>query len=196
MNVQHVNIKFYVQNPGEVELEKYSGIFNQWIQRHVMEELLVDVADYLHVCDGPGVILIGHEANYSLDNTAGRLGLLYNRKAQLEGTTADKLIQAARAALNAAHLLEKENGVNFNGREAQIILNDRLIAPNTAETLSALEPDLKIFFDKLYNGAKYTLTRGSTDPRERFTADVNSSSDFDVETLLENLSAETEPAHV
>ena len=60
-------------------------------------------------------MLIGHEADYSLDNRAGRLGLLYNRKEQLEGTTQEKLAQAVRAALTAAQILEKENGLKFNG---------------------------------------------------------------------------------
>ncbi len=89
-------------------------MFNTWIQKHALEELLIDVADYLHVPNGPGLLLIGHEADYSLDNRAGRLGLLYNRKKQLEGTTQEKLAQAARAVLTAAQILEKENGLQFN----------------------------------------------------------------------------------
>ena len=72
-----------------------------------LEELLIDVADYLHVHNGPGIMLIGHEADYSLDNRAGRLGLLYNRKEQLDGTTQEKLAQAARAALTAAQIAGK-----------------------------------------------------------------------------------------
>jgi hypothetical protein len=188
MNVQHINIKFFIENPA-VNLADYAAVFNSWIQRHALEELLIDVADYLHVHNGPGIMLIGHEADYSLDNRAGRLGLLYNRKAQLDGTTQEKLAQAARAALMAAQIFEKENGLNFNGSEVQIIINDRLLVPNTAETLAALEPDLKAFFDRLYNGAEYTLTH-QTEPRERFTVDVKAESNFDVELLLKNLSVE------
>ena len=30
---------------------------------------------------GPGVMLIGHQADYSVDNTDDRLGVRYNRKA-------------------------------------------------------------------------------------------------------------------
>ena len=134
-------------------------------------------------------MLIGHEADYSLDNRAGRLGLLYNRKEQLEGTTQEKLAQAVRAALTAASLLEKENGLKFNGQEVQVIINDRLIAPNTTETFAALEPDLRAFFNKLYNGVEYTLTN-NLDPRERFTVNIKAEANFDVETLLKNLSVE------
>ena len=131
MNVQHINIKLFIEDPETINLADYSTVFNTWIQKHVLDELLIDVADYLHVQNGPGLLLIGHEADYSLDNRAGRLGLLYNRKKQLEGTTQEKLAQATRALLIAARLLEKENGLQFNTREIQVLINDRLLAPNT-----------------------------------------------------------------
>jgi hypothetical protein len=188
MNLQHISIKFFLENPETVKLEDFSAVFNGWIQRHATEELLIDVADYLHVKNGPGLMLIGHEADYSLDNRAGRLGLLYNRKAQLEGSTQDKFAQAARAALTAARLLETENGLKFNAGDAQLIINDRLIAPNTAATFAALEPELRTFFDKLYNGTEYTLSN-DTDPRERFTVNVKAATRFDVGTLLQALPA-------
>ena len=189
MNLQHVNIKFFIENPEAVKLEDYHGIFNGWIQSHRTEELLVDVADYLHVPHGPGMVLIGHEANYSLDKAGGRLGLLYNRKAQLEGGAQEKLIQAARAALTAARMLEQENGVRFNGRELQLIINDRLLAPNTLETFTALEAGLRAFLNRLFNGAAYELSHKS-EPRERFTVNVKASAGFEVEALLQNLGAE------
>jgi hypothetical protein len=190
MNIQHINIKFYLENPETVNLADYDAIFNAWIQAQRLEELLVDVADYLHVHNGPGIMLIGHEADYSLDNRSGRLGLLYNRKEQLEGTTEEKLAQAARAALTVAQILEKENGLKFNGSEIQVIINDRLLVPNTAETFATLEPDLKSFFGQLYNGAAHSLAH-QDDPRERFTVNVNAEGSFDVDTLLKNLSVET-----
>src|SRR5215475_6647218 len=99
MNVQHINIKIYLENPVAVKLEDYAAVFNNWIQNQRLEELLIDVADYLHVHHGPGIMLIGHEPDYRMHNRAGRLGLLYNRKEQLEGTTQEKLSQVVRAAL-------------------------------------------------------------------------------------------------
>jgi hypothetical protein len=189
MNVQHINIKFFLENPESVNLADYSTVFNSWIQRHMTEDLLIDVADYLHVHNGPGMILIGHEADYSLDNKAGRLGLLYNRKEQLEGTIQEKLAQAVRAALAVARLLEKENGLKFNGQEVQVIINDRLIAPNTTETFAALEPDLRAFFNKLFNVVEYTLTN-NVDPRERFTVNIKAEANFDVDMLLKNFAVE------
>jgi hypothetical protein len=190
MNFQHINIKIFLENSEVVNLADYAAVFNTWIRQQRLEELLIDVTDYLHVHNGPGIMLIGYEADYSLDNRAGRLGLLYNRKAQLEGTTQEKLAQAAGAVLTAAQILENENGLKFNGSEVQLIVNDRLLVPNTAETFTTLEQDLRIFFDRLYNGAEYSLAH-SAEPRERFTVNVKTRVNFDVETLLKNLSMET-----
>ena len=193
MNVQHINLKFFVENADAVNLADYAAVFNSWIQKHALPELLIDVADYLHVHHGPGIMLIGHEADYSLDQRAGRLGLLYNRKEPLQGTTQEKLAQAIRAALNAAQLLEKENGLKFNGSEVQLLVNDRLLVPNTSKSFEALEPDLKECFDRLYNGRDYSLIHNA-DPRERFTVDVKTESQFDLATLLKNLTLETSHA--
>ena len=190
MNIQHINIKLFIENPQTVNLAEYSPVFNTWIQNHMLDELLIDVADYLHVPNGPGLLLIGHEADYSLDNRAGRLGLLYNRKKQLEGTTQEKLAQAAHAVLTVAQLLEKENGLQFNTREFQVLINDRLLAPNTMETFVALEPGLRTFFDKLFYGTEYEISY-KTDPRERFTVEIKAAQRFDVEKLLNAVSLET-----
>ena len=189
MNLQHINLKFYLENPETVDLAEYSTIFNSWIQQKRLQGLLIDVADYLHIHHGPGIMLIGHEADYSLDNRAGRLGLLYNRKEQLEGTNPEKLAQAVLAALTAAQILERENGLKFIGSEVQVIVNDRLLVPNTVESFDALEPDLQTFFTRLYDGAEHTLAH-LNNPRERFTVNVKTESRFDVDTLLKNLSVE------
>ena len=193
MNVQHINVKFFLENPETVILAEYAAVFNSWIQKQRLEELLIDVADYLHVHHGPGIMLIGHQADYSLDNRAGRLGLLYNRKEPLEGTTQEKFVQAISAALTAAQILEKENGLKFIGSEVQLIVNDRLLVPNTPETYAALEPALSGFFDRLYAGAEYVITH-NIEPRERFTVNAKAETIINVDALLKNLAVEA--AHV
>src|SRR6266849_3514271 len=109
MQLQHVNVKLLVQNPGEANLEPLIPIFHGWIENRTEDdELLIDVADYTHVPAGPGIVLIGHEGNYSVDNTGNRLGVRYNRKAALDGSNQDRLAQAARAALAASQRLEAD----------------------------------------------------------------------------------------
>src|ERR1700733_15184726 len=130
MDLQHVNVKLLVKNPQAADLEPLIPIFHGWIQGQVCEELLLDVADYRHVPAGPGVMVIGHQADYSVDNTDHRLGVRYNRKAVLDGSNQDRLKQATMAALVACQSLEGESRLNdklrFNGQEIELSVNDRL----------------------------------------------------------------------
>ena len=155
MEMQHINVKLIVENPGGVDLEPLIPIFHNWIQDQVCDELLLDVADYRHVQAGPGIVLIGHQANYSVDNTDGRLGVRYSRKAALEGSNHDRLRQATLAALRACERLESEPNLNgqlhFNGRELELFVNDRLIAPNLETTHDSTQPDLRAFFEGLFS---------------------------------------------
>ena len=189
MDVQHLNAKFFVEDPRAVDLAVFLSLFSGWIQTQVGEELLIDVADYQHVAAGPGVVLIGHEANYSIDNEGDRLGLLYNRKAVMRGGAQERLEQVVRSALLACRRIEEdpllEGRVRFSGGEVRLVMNDRLLAPNTEETFSFFTPELEIFLKRLYQGARYTLERPS-DPRERFAVSVKVKGSFDVAALLEN----------
>ncbi len=148
--LQHFNIKIFIAEPAAINLADAVPVFHRWIRDSVCEEMLIDVADYRHVPAGPGVMLIGHEANYSLDNRENRLGLLYNRKAVLDGTLRDRLQQAHGAALMACQLLESDpafgGNLRFESGHCEVFVNDRLLAPNTEATWLLLKPELENFF--------------------------------------------------
>lgn len=80
MELQHVNVKIYVEDASKIDFPQLNPVFQTWIQNKLTSELLIDVADYLHVPAGPGMVLVGLEADYSLDHTNYRWGLRYNRK--------------------------------------------------------------------------------------------------------------------
>jgi hypothetical protein len=188
--MQNVNVKLLLRNPGEVDLEPLIPVFHDWIRDQVGEGLLLDVADYRHVDAGPGVVLIVHEGNYSVDNTDNRLGVRYNRKAALDGSNQDRLKQAARAALTACQRLEAEmrlgGKLRFNGQEIEIFINDRLLAPNCDATRKAFDSNFKTFSEKLFRGSEYSLSYGN-DPRKLFSVSVNAAQPFTVAKLLEHL---------
>ncbi len=192
MQLQHANIKLRIAHAGEADLAPLIPVFHNWIQAQVFGDLLLDVADYRHVPAGPGVVLIGQDGDYSVDQTDDRLGLRYNRKSPLDGSNQDRLQQAARAALTACQRLEGEPGLEgkfrFDGREIELFFNDRLLTPNRDTTREAAQPDLDAFFKKLFRGVEYSLSYGS-DPRRLFAVLASSSRPFPAGELLANLSA-------
>jgi hypothetical protein len=187
MQLQHVNAKLLLQDGDEASLELLIPVFHSWIENQNGEELLIDVADYTHVPAGPGVVLIGNDGNYSVDNTDGRLGVRYNRKRSQEGGNQQCLAQAVRSALRAAQRMEAEprldGKIRWNGRDIEIFVNDRLIAPNDASTRDALDADLHQFSQKLFRGKEYSISYG-TEPRALFTAYLKAGRPFTSEELL------------
>src|SRR5208337_1897164 len=187
MEFQHVNVKLFVKSAEEVDLESLIPVFHSWIQNQANGELLLDVADYRHVRSGPGLVLIGHQGNYSLDNTGNRLGVRYNCKAPLEGTNQDRLVQATQAALAACRRLETEPSldgtIQFNGREMAVFVNDRLLAPNRPETRTAADSEFRVFFSTLFGDIEYAVSYPQ-DPRSLLSVHVRTSQIFDTTVLL------------
>lgn len=190
MQLQHVNVKLLLQDGDATRLEPLIPVFHSWIEQGNGDELLIDVADYSHVPAGPGIVLIGHEGNYSVDNTGDRLGVRYNRKRAVAGDNQECLGQAARAALRACERLEAEPGlggsIRFNGTDLEIFVNDRMVAPNTDATRAAFDGEFRAFLSKLFQGQPFSISYG-TDPRSLFTAFVKTARPFSVAELLQAL---------
>lgn len=188
MDLQGINIKFFAADANGLAPTDFIHVFNSWVQASNGE--YYDIADYSHVHAGPGVLLIAHEANISMDYTGNRLGLLYNRKQPLGGGNIEKLEFVFETALEFCHLIENEPAfkerIRFRGNEALFLINDRLLAPNTKESLRALRPDLEKLAGKLYGGAPFSLDH-DPDPKRRFSVSIKTPGAFEVDALLENL---------
>jgi hypothetical protein len=172
LNPEHFQVKVFAREPWPRELGGAIPVFHRWIQSRSLRETLIDVADYRHVPNGPGVLLVAHDAHYALDVREGRLGMLYSRRTELDGSVEDKLRQALNAALAAARLIETEpefaGSLQFNAEDIEIRVNDRLLAPNTDSTWEALRPAIAAVLDSFWGSGQYTLDR-SGDPRQLFT---------------------------
>ena len=159
--IQHVRVKIFA-SAAAVDLGDAIPVFHRWIQDRVCPEMLIDVADYRHVPNGPGVMLIAHEANYSLDNTKGRLGLLYSRK-QAGGEAQENLRQAFDAAVAACGRLEQEPAfagkLKFDPGDCEFSINDRLLAPNREATYRTLKPEFDRFLAEVWGAGSYSLER-------------------------------------
>ncbi len=179
MELQHINIKIPLDGELSIDLARVVETFHQWIRDGVIDELLIDVADYAHVPAGPGVLLIGHEADYCFDNTGDRWGLRYNRKAPLDGTNEDRFRQAFGAAAKACRLLETQLAVKFSRMELELFINDRALAPNTPATFAACEAEISAFAKNVVGCQDFTLKQDA-DPRHRFGVAIVACKPFDL----------------
>ena len=73
------------------------------------------------------------------------------------------------------------------GNRLQFFANDRLAAPNTDAAYGEIEPALRTFLNRLYAGARYTVTR-EADPKERLSVRVQTEGEVPLDTLLARLS--------
>jgi hypothetical protein len=169
-----------------VSPEAVIPVFHRWIKDHVLPELTIDVANYGHVPEGPGVVLIGHGSDYFLDEGEGRLGLLHNRK-RSGFAPAERLSDLARRTLHAAALLEKEPGLggklSFATNELLFRVNDRLAAPNTDATFAAVKGELEALGKQLFGGTVELQRVGG--PKEVFAVRIKSGASVPLATLLE-----------
>jgi len=185
MELQHVNVKLHIPASGAApDLTPLIPVFHGWIQGQVFGDLLLDVAG------GPGIIVIGQDGDYSVDQAGNRLGVRYNRKSPLAGGNQDRLRQAVRAALTAAQRLESDPALDgkfrFGGREIELFINDRFLAPNTDATRAAAQPDLDTFLRKLFKGSEFSLSFDQ-DPRRLLTVSAKSAKPFQASELLSSL---------
>jgi hypothetical protein len=165
MTLPHkISVKFYAESDANLGAHEFVPIFHSWIQNNsVPEHVLVDVADYAHVHNGPGTLLVAHEANFYADRIDGRLGLTYSRKqaAPAAATFVDRLRQAVQAALEACVRLEDDprlaGKIKFGTGEMTIHLPDRLLAPNTMETYSQVRGDIEKVAGDLYGAGNFDV---------------------------------------
>lgn len=127
-------------------LKDFIPVFHGWIQRQALPgHMLLDVHDYSHVHHGPGILLVTHEANLSIDEAEGRRGLAYIRK---QPATLPEIIEHARQAVKLLGEPVKEDSF-------EVFVNDRLV------NISAMDVPGK-------------ATQKAVDPRARLTFVVQS----------------------
>jgi hypothetical protein len=163
MDSSKLAIKFFLDNPSDLKPEDFIPVFHRWIQTRALDgHQLIDVADYGHVQEGPGTVLVSHEANIHADLGGGRLGLLYIRKSPLPGSYAERLRAVLGYTIQAAALLESEptlaGKIKFNTQEIVLQINDRLLAPNTQQTFEQIKGDAKSVIESLFETTSVELT--------------------------------------
>lgn len=167
---ERVTVKLYFAEGAAVASSLFVDVFHRFIQQSRLGGLLIDVHDYTHVGRGPGVMLVAHEAHYRVAHTDsdGRPGLLYARKRALSGDWSARLDTVFGAAFAAAVALEEApqlaGKVRFDTSELLLRIDDRLYAPNDADTAAALEPLLRPDCERILGPTRITWVEGSRAP--------------------------------
>lgn len=184
MDLHNISAKLFIDVDGHFEQDSLIPIFHNWIQDRSVEGMLIDVADYKHVPNGPGIMLIGHECDYAMDHASGRLGFMYRHKRDMSGTLEERLQLIVRRLFQGVQLLRDDArvDVNFKTDVLQWCVFDRLQAPNTEETFSALEPDFRKVGETLW-GDDFELQSAHSDPRSLFSIELSGSQELEFSEL-------------
>jgi hypothetical protein len=181
--------KLFIENPQDVHPEAIVHLFHRWIQQHAVEGLLIDVADYKHVFNGPGTILIGHEGDYTYTTSDGRTGLQYTLKQSEAESLNEALAITLRRAVDAAEKLQADealSGVRVNFREIQIALADRLQYPNQPEVLATVQPHIQALANVLFGG-ETVVQVADDDNRNLITFIVKSETAISLQSVTQRL---------
>ena len=136
---QRLAVKFGLKRAPGLQPSDILPIFQRWIQQRSVPGMLIDVIDYKHVPEGPGIVLIADEADYAWDLGDGAVGMRYIRKRALPETLAEALRLCFLHAQIAAQTLESEapDAIAFDFGAAEITFFDRLYYPNERQVAQA-----------------------------------------------------------
>jgi len=174
-----VCVKIHAREPHEIQDDAatFVPIFHEWIRDRALDLVLLDVADYAHAPDSPGIMLVTHETNFALDRADGRFGLLAQRRTPpAEGGGARAIAATLREALQVVELLEQDSRVSgrlsFDRSRVRVESNDRLWAPNSDEGWAWFEPLVLEAFQEVFGAPPAGAERVVNDPRDRLALDV------------------------
>ena len=169
MEITKLDLKLFASPAPDLTTEQVIPVFQRFIRDRALPDILIDVADYGHVPDGPGVLLIGHEHHYSFDLTGGEVGLLVSRRRGPDRGL-DTLF---RLALKAARLLETDEALagrlRFPGDRLELRINDRLVRPRAGRP-APLSHELHELLGRIAPEAPAVVERADAGGRVAYSA--------------------------
>ncbi|MEZ4219863.1 MAG: hypothetical protein R3B13_02970 [Polyangiaceae bacterium] len=137
MEYRKFSLKLYAADSEQLQPAKAVPVFHDFISQGTLGELMIDVVDYQHVHQGPGVVLIGHATDYAFDLGEGRPGLCCSRKRE-HVAREERPRDLLRRTLHAAAALEArpELGVRFRTDELLFTVLDGLAQDDDSNVLA------------------------------------------------------------
>jgi hypothetical protein len=174
MKAHRISIKLWF-TADNLELEEFVPVFHAWIrERKLEDEVMIDVADYAHVEEGPGVLLVCHEGHYVIERRGDRWALCYHRKRGGESDDLEaRLAVPLRRLVTAARLLEgaPELGgkLHFDTETIDVEIRSRLHVENDTASRTRLLPVLKAALARELEVDGLELEPSAEDPRAPFS---------------------------
>ena len=147
-----LEVKWFLSAESAADLtpRDFVPVFHDWIRTgRIPDETLIDVADYSHMREGPGVVLVAHRSAYGIDSAGGALGLTYRLgrgpDEPLGEAERSRLELALFRSIQACRFLEEGDPrglLRFRTSEVRLRILDRLRAAGA----DAVAPALKQIF--------------------------------------------------
>ena len=189
VNLQKINWKiFFNKIDPSIRTHEWFTLFNEWIPGS--PEIFVDVADYFHVVDGPKVILVGHYADYTFDDTGRRYGFLYGSKRDREGDNGKKILSTfaeflKRTQQMANHPLFKGK-IDLSTNEFLFLINDRGLVPNTPQSFESVKSLLEEALKPVLGAFSLDLVK---DPKQKFQVTLKVKQPKSLDDLVKSISS-------
>jgi hypothetical protein len=188
-----LSVKVFAKQGREIPRFDFVPVLQRWIQKHSVPGVLIDVADYSHMHDGPGVILVAHEHNISIDDVGGRMGLLFAQKHPIDGGVHDTLRLCIKYGLMACEELQNEPGFKgrlaFDGGNLLVVANDRLRVPHDADSIASFEEIVRQVVAPIFDG-DVRLDVKRDDARDRAAIEVKAANSPKLKDLIAQCTAQ------
>tara|TARA_B100000029_G_C17366737_1_gene884626 strand:- start:88 stop:669 length:582 start_codon:yes stop_codon:yes gene_type:complete len=181
MELYKFGIKFFTEPELNIQVNEFIPEFHHWIQTDaVQNHLLIDVVDYSHISDGPGIMLIAHEGQFSFDLESELPGFMYQRRTEIEGDFSQRLASVFSTTAKAVRQLERNSlgkTLQFKSNEFRFIANDRLAAENSDEKQNLYKESVHTFIQRKFQGSKIEMDNFSS-KYERLAFNVKAQEDI------------------
>lgn len=164
----------------KVGLDAATGVFHRFIQRHLVEGFVLDVADYRHVPHGPGMMIVGGEVDYGLTETAFSVTLK-----RLPDDAATQFRTAVRFLLGAVEQIDEDGALPtvFDRSAVTVVVADRRLGA-ADQVQQALLADIAPVAAEIFGAGTEVAAVTIEDPRSLPSVVVRAAS---VEGVLESL---------
>lgn len=191
LHPQRLAVRFPLRTRIE-DLGSAITVLHRCIQRGWLEGQLIDIHDYSHVPTGPGVMLIGHDVDYSLEHDA----LTLTRKRSADDDAATQLTDLVRMAAVAVEAFAYDGilEVDADLGSATVTLLDRALATEFGDRATdALTAAVAAGLQTALDAAPDVEPGTTEDPRQAPSATARVTGDVTASDVIERLGGSRAP---